>query len=251
MPASIEYPLSKFKPVHIFSDRLVSSSEISLFKEALDIVLEKAEVKDVLPVEVFGSWFKDDGEFGSIEWYIKQAYNVQRKQCDLIKFLDLFKKEPWQKLPHYDLLLLSSYDLYDSTAPEIKFFIGRGSISATVISFFRFKKHGSEVMKQVGIHEFGHTYGALSDCSYICSMRSPEFIPSDLIAHSKDRLKHGPFCRVCESKIKQAFWQLPDYYQYFPEILELLDDLAARKPEILEKVKSGEIARVEVTIDWI
>jgi predicted Zn-dependent protease len=123
--------------------------------------------------------FKDGGEFGNIEWYIKQAYNSQRKQCDLIKFIDLFKREPWQKLPHYDLLLLSSYDLYDSTAPEIKFFTSRGSINATVISIYRIKKHGSEVMKQVGVHEFGHTYGSLPDCTNICSMRSPELIPSD------------------------------------------------------------------------
>ncbi|MEM2924943.1 MAG: hypothetical protein QXJ68_04560 [Methanocellales archaeon] len=251
IPPSIEYPLNRFKPVHIFSDRLVSSAEIALFKEALDLVLEKAEVKDILPINVYGNWFKDEGEFGSIDWYIKRAYNAQRRQCDLIKFLDLFKKEPWQKLPHYDLLLLSSYDLYDSTLPEIKFFIGRGSIGATVISLFRLKKYGSEVMKQAGIHEFGHTYGSLSDCRNACSMRSSELLPSDLMIHSRDRLKHGIFCQVCEAKIKQVFWELPSYYQYFPEVLELLDGLAAREPEILEKVKSGEIAKVEVTIDWI
>ncbi|MEM2934072.1 MAG: hypothetical protein QXL78_04005 [Methanocellales archaeon] len=251
IPPSIEYPLNRFKPVHILCDRLVSNAEIALFKEALDLVLERAEVKEVIPVEVYGNWFKDGGEFGSIEWYIKQAYNAQRKQCDLIKFLNLFKKEPWQKLPHYDLLLLSSYDLYDSTSPEIKFFTGRGSMNATVISLFRLKKQGSEVLKQTGIHEFGHTYGSLPDCKNACSMRSPEFIPSDLIIHARDRLKYGIFCQVCESKLKQAFWQLPSYYQHFPEVLELLDGLAAKEPEILEKVKSGEIAKVEVTIDWI
>lgn len=249
---TVEYPLRRFKPVHFFSDRFVSSGEISIFKSALELVLEKADVKGVLSIEIFGNWHKDAKEFGSIEWYIKQAYDAKRRQCDLLKLLDLFKKEPWQReLPHYDVLLLSSYDLYDSAVPEIKFLTGRGSINAAVISFFRFRKQGEEALKQAGIHEFGHTFGALPHCEKLCSMRSPEFIPSDLIIHSRDRIKRGALCEYCESKIKQTFWEPPTYYQQIPEVLEILDRLAAREPEILEKVKSGEVAQVEVTIDWI
>ncbi len=252
IPPVIEYPLRKFKPIHIFSDRYVSGGEIATFKDALEIVLDKADVKGILPIEVLGNWYKDGREFGSTEWYIKQAYDAKRRQCDSHKFLDLFKKEPWQKeVPHYDVLLLSSYDLFDSAVPEIKFLTGIGSVNATVISLFRIRKHGEEVMKQAGIHEFGYTYGSLPYCENVCSMRVLNFIPRDLIIHSMDRLKRGAFCPSCESRIKHTFWELPSYYQQIPEVLELLDSLAVREPEILGKVKSGEVAQVEVAIDWI
>ena len=55
------------------------------------------------------SWTQ--GDFGSIEWYVKQAHHKRRRQANMQILWKLFESEPWQEERHHELVVLES-DLY-------------------------------------------------------------------------------------------------------------------------------------------
>ena len=70
-------------------------------------------------IHIGSNW--NDKEFGSVSWYVNQAYNHSRKQALTFRFWELFENEPWQKQePHYELMILIT-DLY---SPGTNFVFG-------------------------------------------------------------------------------------------------------------------------------
>ncbi len=137
------------------------------------------EVK--IPRKHMGSKWSN-GDFGSVAWYVKNAYNSRRKQANLSDMFILTEQEPWQKTnPHFELMVLET-DLFDEETnfvygaaqkkivengrivvdglahPE-----GRLYVPGIIISANRMKKgHGKNwesTFLTMFFHELGHFFG--------------------------------------------------------------------------------------------
>jgi predicted Zn-dependent protease len=143
---------------------------------------EKGKVK--IPRRYVGDYW-GGGEFGSLDWYIRQAFNQRRNQVDVGKLWELCKNEPWQiGHPHYELMIISQ-DMYSgdtnfvfgSTSSKISWFgeIYPGSrISGCIVSLNRILKwyeRWREATIGILMHELGHFYG-------LPSAKNPNFIVS-------------------------------------------------------------------------
>lgn len=147
------------------------------------------------------------GEFGSMQWYIRNSFVAERGQVNLDKLTELLRVEPWQKRqPHYELFVLET----DAFAKGTNFLFGAtngvalqdGSIykdkidregnpsafSGTIISLNRiracYKNEWALAFSTLLYHELGHFYG-------LASRSNPKgiFIPSKPLeyAHCDDR----------------------------------------------------------------
>lgn len=241
------YIFDRFRPIHFFTGKNVREEDVLIQIEALRDVLSIAKVQDILPIRFFGY----DGEHGRIERYLNQAFNPRRRQYDAMRLIDLLNSEPSQEeLPRYVLLVLRDEDLYSE---NYNFLIGASSFPVSVVSLRRYQNCGREIRKQAGIHEYGHNFLGLEHCSNLCSMRFPNIIPFDLDLHAKDRIKSGrAFCSTCEKEGYNSFWKkLEQFLHYVPELYEIYDGLRSKEPEVIEKVASGELAKMKIVINYV
>jgi len=171
------------RPFFIFSqypDRRLRLYEI--VEEVFNIFENIGEVK--IPRSYVGSFWKE-GEYGSAEWYIRQAYDPERRQVISRKLWDLFQREPWQRIkPHYELMIIQDFDLtvssnvnfvFGDTRPlinwegKIVYDVSRG----VIVSIYRMRKwyrdEWDKAFKTILLHELGHFYG-------VPNKTSPNFI---------------------------------------------------------------------------
>ncbi|MHB1354954.1 MAG: hypothetical protein ACYCZF_03140 [Anaerolineae bacterium] len=74
-----------------------------------------------LRIRLFGNWIipplVPDHPYWGTQWYINQSYDEELEQVIAPVYLELVRKEPWQKVdPHYDIALME-HDLTDFPAP--------------------------------------------------------------------------------------------------------------------------------------
>jgi len=149
-----------------------------------------------------GPW--KSGDFGSIPWYVRAAYNPRRRQVNSSELWRLLEREPWQMDRHYELMILES-DLY---APGTNFVFGetkpkilntgiiiednfykssRPLIRGTILSLNRIRRwYGKDweiVLLGMLLHEEGHFYG-------LPSASNPNFIRERDI-RMRSRLDYG------------------------------------------------------------
>jgi len=150
-------------------------------EKKIEEIVERAfqKLEEIGSVEIprayVGSYWKE-GNFGSVKWYVKKAYNPWRKQVDFDKLWRLIQQEPWQQLrPHHDLMILAT-DLYvgdtnfifGCTIPRVR---SDGSIRevicGSVISVNRIQryKNWEDSFLTILLHELGHLYGVPSSSS--------------------------------------------------------------------------------------
>jgi len=122
----------------------------------------------------------NEGPFGSVSWYVKQAYDPFRKQVLTSKLWSLFEKEPYQKMNlHYELMILET-DLYsegtnflfgetrnkvlnDGSILEDKGFDNSPNVMGVILSTNRIKKWYGDNWElsfyYILAHELGHFFG--------------------------------------------------------------------------------------------
>jgi hypothetical protein len=188
-----------------------------------------ANVESAVEILDFGVW-KNDGwvengqltKFNSVDWYMKRAREEsnRRDQLNANMILNLFVVEPWQRVPHYDLAILSS-DIYSR---DNNFVIGLASpLLGAVVSINRFlnlnEPMRSRCIQTELYHELGHVFDIIPPvrktniqeslgvhCVNICSMRQGLVVPNDWVTITQDRLRtENVFCPECKKGLREYF----------------------------------------------
>ena len=167
-------PLPFFITYEHPTDELVGivESSFSLFESLGNVTI---------PRQHFGNGPWKQGEYGSFDWYLQQAFDSSRGQISSEKLWDLFLKEPFQKTQrHYELAVLDT-DIFTSgtnfvygvTRPQIfnnggiisdgqgEHFRVSGLLQSThrmKEGFFSWQKYFQGIL----IHEMGHFFGLAS-----------------------------------------------------------------------------------------
>lgn len=226
--------MSKTRPMYVMNEEGLSELEKKAVIDGTKELLRIAEVEDRIKVVDLGAWkhneYKNsDGslkEYYSVDWYLQEGRKASRNKTQLNaeKIVRLFYVEPWQKgeQEHYDILITRS-DMYSGNA---NFIIGIAyPVLATVLSTYRFKnlddKLRYECIKTETMHELGHVFTLPKEriksdnwvldghCPNKCVMRQGMSLPTDWINMTEDRLKYGPFCKPCETYLKEWFKEKP------------------------------------------
>lgn len=137
---------------------------------------------------VGSSW--SDGEYGSVKWYVDQAFNPIRRQVNFDNFWHLVEREPWQKDQHLELFVLDR-DMYYGDNTFIfgythKLISTFGSkVKGIVVSLNRIRQYNNwqSSFFNILLHEQGHFYGV--------PMPNPNYISHSTIdldrGHCNDR----------------------------------------------------------------
>jgi len=217
-----------FRPIYVMRTEEVTREEKEAALEALEDILEIADVKGKIQIVDFDVWrpygYKDrDGRLVphmSVDWYVEKGWDPKRKQVDTRKVLNQLLMEPcFEEQPHYDVIL-TALDLYD---PGTNFLVGAAlERRAMIISVGRFREVKDvglrrELIKQETYHEMGHVFGLPRSCSHVenclglhctdlCVMRQGLYVPDDWIGHTQERLNTGIiYCPACEKDLKDFF----------------------------------------------
>ncbi len=258
-------PFYRFKPIFVTCDKGTSDRNLGIVVEALEEVLNSINMKEILPIHSFGYWNEGNEPHQSIDWYIKRSFNPERKnydisnngQCDLYVFWKDLKEDPIQnERPHYEVILLSDFDLYDRLY-GYRFMIGEGGDQGAIISIKRYKNSGREIIKQAALHEFGHAFASLNHCGDVrdgkegeCTMKFPNKIPTDLEIQAKYRTREGIlFCNKHELKSYGLNKQFNRKHSiHFPEVKEIKNKIYSLNPRLLKVLDSGKLTLLETKI---
>jgi len=279
-------PFKHFKPVFIITDeknKELSKNYLDIVEEGLEEILKLIGMEDIIPIQKIGYWHEGEGPHQSIEWYIERAFNSKRRiyddvngrgQCDIPKIYKDFSQDPIQKIrPHYDVLVLSNFDLFDSVDhSNLRYLIGVGyeenyqskiffsgippdMIGATVMSLLRFKHCDDEVIKTGVMHELGHTFGRFDHCGKVsdgqsgeCLMKFPNIIPTDLEIQTDYRLKTSKL--ICSEHTPKKYELDIDniHREKFPEVQRIYTEIYYRNPIVLKSINSGKLAQLETKL---
>jgi len=258
-------PFYRFKPIFVMCDKGTSHKNLEIIVNALKEVLSSVNMKEILPVYNLSCWNKGNKPHQSIDWYIDKVFNPKRKdydinrkgQCNLDVFWQDLRNDPMQnERPHYDVIVLSDFDLYNPCY-NYNFMIGEGLEQGTILSIMRYKDDKKEVIKQAALHEFGHTFANLDHCGSVmdgkdaeCTMKFPNKIPTDLKIQAEYRIKENIlFCNEHQLKkyeLKELFKK--KHLTYFSEIEELKNELYLLNSTLLKILDSGKLALLETKI---
>ena len=178
-----------------------------------------------LRVRLFGNWvipaLVPDKPYWGTQWYIDQSYDGQVERVITPLFLELVRKEPWQKSePHYDIAILDQ-DLTDFPPPLAHMRPDHYTLSSSfpgqsaVLSLYRLRalpqEQRSLSLSRLVRHCLGHTLGAVDftrkqdvtrlglelHCTNRCVMRHADDV-AELAAYAKDESELGwDFCPAC------------------------------------------------------
>lgn len=187
----------------------------------------------------FGSTPFDIGEFSSADWYVMEAIRRQQRklnhgygdQVDVEEVGNLFRNEPWQSKPHFEVMVVGS-DLNAKVNGEyINFVFGSTDpfFPSSVQSVRRLREEvedpnlRKEMIRRLLRHEVGHMFGLVGrnfryeeklgkHCTNVCSMRQGMSVRewASLVREENARRIH--FCGDCQNELdqyKQIYKPLP------------------------------------------
>ena len=194
-------------------ERAESYGVESVVEEAFRII-ERLTGCNIPRRNVGSKW--GDGEFGSVEWYIKEAFNRKRNQVDADRLWDLVEEKPPPGSPPPLVLIIISLDMYQEgtnfvfgvTQPKIYssgFIVydyyapGKPRVSGSIISLYRilqwYGNRWPDATLGILLHEVGHVLGLPSASSrYFITINDPR---------AKSRLDVG-HCNSRECMMEQV-----------------------------------------------
>lgn len=224
------------KPVYLIHQEGVDQRGVRAVQEGVQEVLTIAGVSDAVDVRNFGVWrhhsYCEGGElkkYHSVDWYVAEGRRMGRErfggiQLNISTMLWHLLQEPWRQPPHadhYDVTVVHD-DLW-AGGPSNNFVLGAALGDALVLSTRRLETIADpvtriECMRTLTMHELGHVFGLIpggrtvnveeslgKHCTNRCIMRQGLRVPDDWIAYTRDRLRYGPFCKVCEWDLQRHF----------------------------------------------
>jgi len=179
-----------------------------------------------IKVRVFGNWvipaLEPDSPYWGTQWYIDASYDREVSRVIGPEYLELVRREPWQRMePHFDLALIDQ-DLTDFPSPLARirrehYALGTSFPgSMAVMSVRRLRALKDERMRHLALarlvrHHLGHVLGAPSysregevtrlglelHCTNPCVMRHAA-TAEDLARLSLEEAELGwPYCAQC------------------------------------------------------
>lgn len=159
----------------------VSEEEARILLGAVEQVLkwlylrQPANLFDpAIRVRAFGTWvipaLVPDKPYWGTQWYVEQSYDEEVRRVIAPVFLELVRREPWQRAePHFDLALVDE-DLTDFPAPLARlqpdhYCLGSSFPgTAAVFSLYRLRLLADERTRQLALarltrHHLGHVLG--------------------------------------------------------------------------------------------
>jgi hypothetical protein len=179
-----------------------------------------------LPIRVFGNWvipaMMDGKDYWGTQWFIENSYDKELGRVIAMTFLELVKREPWQRArEHYDFAMIDS-DMTELPAPVARgrpdsYCLGASYPgTAAVISVNHVRRITDRSLRDRALtrlvhHYLGHTLavpdfarqenvirrGLEMHCTNRCVMRHAATI-EDLIDLTRDEADMDwPFCSDC------------------------------------------------------
>ena len=221
--------MKNIRPFHVVFDEGIDPLERQAVQRAVTEILALAGVADLMHVSDFHVWRERGYDQGgvlqpylSVDWYIRRGRESSGSPGQLNVETMMFELagEPWRKVPHYDLMVVSA----DLTAKGMNFVIGYGNRGIGAIASVARIRHlepglRGECIKTEIMHELGHVFGLIPrertvaveaqlgrHCANICIMRQGVNVPDDWIRITLDRLDSGaPFCPLCLRDLRSYF----------------------------------------------
>ncbi|MBC7254528.1 MAG: hypothetical protein H5T66_00260 [Chloroflexi bacterium] len=184
-------------------------------------------------VRVYGNWIipaiGEDYPYGGIKWYVEASYDQGLQRVIAPVYLELVRREPWQRMdPHLDLVLLGE-DLTEFPAPLARLYAGHYALGASfpgtaaVMSLWRLRQIADEELRRLALarlvrHHLGHVLaippferreevarrGLEMHCTRRCVMRHAETV-EHLMALTLEEAEMGwPFCALCTQGLHSA-----------------------------------------------
>jgi len=185
-----------------------------------------------LVVRTFGNWvipalIEREAYWGT-QWYIDMSYDAQLGRVIAPVFLELVRREPWQRLaPHYDLALLDQ-DLTDFPAPLARrrpdyYALGASFPgTAAVMSVYRLRdlEEGlrESALARLVRHHLGHVLavpaferrdhvrrrGLETHCTHRCVMRHASTVDELAAFTLEEADMDWPFCDQCTRDLRST-----------------------------------------------
>lgn len=186
-----------------------------------------------IQVRAYGNWvipaLLPDRPYWGTQWYIDASYDREVGRIIGPDFLELVRREPWQRLdPHYDLALVD-HDLTDFPSPLARirrehYTLGTSFPGTTaVMSVHRLRRLGDERVRNLALarlvrHHLGHVLAVPSfarredttrlglelHCTHTCVMRSAATV-DELAQMSLQEAELGwPFCPECTADLYEV-----------------------------------------------
>ena len=183
-----------------------------------------------IPVRVFGNWFipalVPDKPYWGLHWYVMSSYDSDLKQVIGPTYMELVRREPWQRAaPHFDLALLD-FDLTDFAAPLARLRPDHYSLGTSlpgtvaVMSVFRLRELSDEQTREMALarlvrHHLGHVLGIPGftrqeqvarlglelHCTNLCVMRHAATV-QQLAERALQESEMGwPYCEQCTREL--------------------------------------------------
>lgn len=227
------------KPMYIINEPGLSRLEKDAFFSGLKESLQIAGVYDIFMkhdlIKDFG--IKEGYSYQNgvlithpgVDSYLQDnCWDKDHKKLNLTNIASLFCNKPYKEdeeggYNYYDIMIVHSDVIYDSHSPEDEDINGVGSEGfGAIISTYKFKnwndKLKSDCIKTVTLHELGHMFKIIPKertenvyeegglhCNNMCVMKQGRRVPGGYPAITEHRLKHGPFCSICEKDLKAIF----------------------------------------------
>ena len=183
-----------------------------------------------IQVRVFGNWIipalVPDKPYWGTQWYVDSSYDHQLERVIAPTFLELVRREPWQRAePHFDLALLDQ-DLTDFPAPLARLRPDRYSLGTSlpgttaVMSVHRVRRLANEQVRHLSIarlvrHHLGHVLGIPEltrkdhvsrlglemHCTKACAMRHAGTVQQLADFALQESEMGWPFCEVCTREL--------------------------------------------------
>ncbi|HUV93672.1 MAG TPA: hypothetical protein VMX14_02415 [Anaerolineae bacterium] len=183
-----------------------------------------------IEVRVFGNWvipaLLPDRPYWGTQWYINTSYDDELKRVIAPSFLELVRKEPWQRLePHFDLALLD-YDLTDFPSPVARLLPGHYALGSSfpgttaVMSVYRIRELTDRFARELALtrlvrHHLGHVLGVPQftrkerverlglelHCTNPCAMRHAPTVERLARLALEESEMGWPFCELCTREL--------------------------------------------------
>lgn len=217
------------RPLRVMHQQGVTNIQLRPVLDGINEVLGLAMVKDRIQIYQLENWRAPNYKKGStlvpqksLEWYLQEskASNSKSGQINARNLLGelMLANHELPQLTYTLVVLLS-----DLVAPKVGFVAGGGMRGVgVVISLHRFlplvTPLDAECIKTLTMHEVGHMFGLIPDdrtidvemslgkhCTKICTMRQGLSVPRDWRKMTQDRLRHGPYCQICQNDLIKYF----------------------------------------------